>query len=166
MEYLGEWLKTILYMNVLLVIVESLVQKTKYESYVKFFSGILLMLCLMKPVVDWANAESLAGFSYLKNQWESERKLLPGSGEFRRVEEEMRENYEEAVKNQIVRMAQGFSFVVTETGIDWDRKREKVAKIFVCGRQKEDGSFQKEEFCEALAGYFDLEPEDVEIAAD
>ena len=40
MEYIKSWLKTILYMNVLLLICDNLMQKTAYEKYYRFFSAI------------------------------------------------------------------------------------------------------------------------------
>ena len=43
MEYIKSWLKTILYMNVLLLICDNLMQKTAYEKYYRFFSGFLLV---------------------------------------------------------------------------------------------------------------------------
>lgn len=36
MEYIKSWLKTILYMNVLLLICDNLMQKTAYEKYYRF----------------------------------------------------------------------------------------------------------------------------------
>lgn len=40
MEYIKSWLKTILYMNVLLLICDNLMQKTAYEKYYSFFFWI------------------------------------------------------------------------------------------------------------------------------
>ena len=54
MEYIKSWLKTILYMNVLLLICDNLMQKTAYEKYYRFFSGFLVVVCLLKPVIDFA----------------------------------------------------------------------------------------------------------------
>ena len=42
MEYIKSWLKTILYMNVLLLICDNLMQKTAYEKYYRFFYGFFL----------------------------------------------------------------------------------------------------------------------------
>lgn len=48
MEYIKSWLKIILYMNILLLLCDNLMQKTAYEKYYRFFSGFLLVLCLLK----------------------------------------------------------------------------------------------------------------------
>ncbi len=32
-------------------------QKTAYEKYYRFFSGFLLVVCLLKPVIDFAGTE-------------------------------------------------------------------------------------------------------------
>lgn len=57
MEYIKSWLKIILYMNILLLLCDNLMQKTAYEKYYRFFSGFLLVLCLLKPVIDFSGTE-------------------------------------------------------------------------------------------------------------
>ena len=42
MEYIKSWLKTILYMNVLLLICDNLMQKTAYENIIVFFLDFCL----------------------------------------------------------------------------------------------------------------------------
>ena len=76
MEYIKSWLKTILYMNVLLLICDNLMQKTAYEKYYRFFSGFLLVVCLLKPVIDFAGTEQYFQVSFLQEEWKNERNLL------------------------------------------------------------------------------------------
>ena len=72
MEYIKSWLKTILYMNVLLLICDNLMQKTAYEKYYRFFSGFLLVVCLLKPVIDFAGTEQYFQVSFLQEEWKNE----------------------------------------------------------------------------------------------
>ena len=66
MEYIKSWLKTILYMNVLLLICDNLMQKTAYEKYYRFFSGFLLVVCLLKPVIDFAGTEQYSSYLFCR----------------------------------------------------------------------------------------------------
>ena len=66
MEYIKSWLKTILYMNILLLICDNLRQTTAYEKYYRFFSGFLLVVCLLKPVIDFTGTEQYFQVSFLQ----------------------------------------------------------------------------------------------------
>ncbi len=66
MEYIKSWLKTILYMNVLLLICDNLMQKTAYEKYYRFFSGFLLVVCLLKPVIDFQEQSSISRYLFCR----------------------------------------------------------------------------------------------------
>ena len=79
MEYLKDWLKTILYMNVLLLVCDSLIRNTKYENYLRFFSGFLMMLCLVKPLIDVAGAGQYMDASYILNQMKNEWHIIEES---------------------------------------------------------------------------------------
>ena len=76
MEYIKSWLKIILYMNILLLLCDNLMQKTAYEKYYRFFSGFLLVLCLLKPVIDFAGTEPYFYASFLQKEWQSERNRM------------------------------------------------------------------------------------------
>ena len=101
MEYIKSWLKTILYMNVLLLICDNLMQKTAYEKYYRFFSGFLLVVCLLKPVIDFAGTEQYFQVSFLQEEWKNERNLLGNVKEFQDMQDVLKKEYETAYKNQI-----------------------------------------------------------------
>ena len=105
MEYIKSWLKTILYMNVLLLICDNLMQKTAYEKYYRFFSGFLLVVCLLKPVIDFAGTEQYFQVSFLQEEWKNERNLLGNVKEFQDMQDVLKKEYETAYKNQIEEIA-------------------------------------------------------------
>lgn len=154
MEYMKDWLKTILYMNVFLLVVEGIVQKTKYEPYLRFFSGVLFVLCLMKPVVDLSGKAEVMDASFLKNQWENEWKMLSRSGELKETGDELRKEYEKSVKSQIERMAEECVFHDVEVMLSWDEKKECIDKITVYARPGQQAD--ADAFCEALEQYYGL----------
>lgn len=65
MEYIKSWLKTILYMNVLLLICDNLMQKQHMKNII-VFSGFLLVVCLLKPVIDFAGTEQYFQVSFCR----------------------------------------------------------------------------------------------------
>ena len=105
MVYIKSWLKTILYMNVLLLICDNLMQKTAYEKYYRFFSGFLLVVCLLKPVIDFAGTEQYFQVSFLQEEWKNERNLLGNVKEFQDMQDVLKKEYETAYKNQIEEIA-------------------------------------------------------------
>lgn len=123
MEYIKSWLKTILYMNVLLLICDNLMQKTAYEKYYRFFSGFLLVVCLLKPVIDFAGTEQYFQVSFLQEEWKNERNLLGNVKEFQDMQDVLKKEYETAYKNQIEEIAKKKNIQVKKITFWWDNKR-------------------------------------------
>lgn len=136
MEYIKSWLKTILYMNILLLVCDNLMQKTAYEKYYRFFSGFLLVLCLLKPVIDFAGAESYFHASFLQEQWKSERNLLKSSGELQDMETVIKKESETAYTAQIKELATNYGIEVKDIRFRWDGAGEKLRKIEIRGSGK------------------------------
>lgn len=146
MDYIKSWLKTIVYMNILLLICDNLMQKTAYEKYYRFFSGFLLVLCLLKPVIDFMGTEPYFHASFLQEQWRSERNLLRNSEEFHDLEESVRKESETAYKNQIKELADHMGIEQREIAIQWDSGGESIRKIEIMGRVKKGKTEKKEDF--------------------
>lgn len=136
MEYIKSWLKTILYMNILLLICDNLMQKTVYEKYYRFFSGFLLVLCLLKPVIDFAGTESYFHASFLQEQWKSERNLLKSSDELQDMEAVIKKESEAAYTAQIKELADNYGIEVKAIKFRWDGAGEKIRKIEISGSRK------------------------------
>ena len=126
MEYIKSWLKTILYMNVLLLICDNLMQKTAYEKYYRFFSGFLLVVCLLKPVIDFAGAEQCFQVSFLQEEWKNERNLLGNVKEFQDMQDVLKKEYETAYKNQIEEIAKKKNIQVKKITFWWDNKKDHL----------------------------------------
>ena len=124
-------------MNILLLICDNLMQKTVYEKYYRFFSGFLLVLCLLKPVIDFAGTESYFHASFLQEQWKSERNLLKSSDELQDMEAVIKKESEAAYTAQIKEIADNYGIEVKDVRFRWDSAGEKIKKIEVRGRRKE-----------------------------
>jgi len=155
MEYIKSWLKTILYMNVLLLICDNLMQKTAYEKYYRFFSGFLLVVCLLKPVIDFAGTEQYFQVSFLQEEWKNE--------------------YETAYKNQIEEIAKKKNIQVKKITFWWDNKKEHLKQIEIRGillkgsdstLHTTDNPSHVESLKKILMQLYDLEESDVFVEVE
>lgn len=165
-EYMKEWMKTILYMNVLLLIMDSLLQKTRYESYFRFFSGFLLMLCLLKPFIDLAGADRYMDASYIQNQLRSQWEIIARAGELRQMENDIRTEYDRAIQKQIAVLAVSFFITVTEVEVEWKTGEKTMDGLEIEGKKLEETSEHQPEtddFKETLAEYYHLDSSAIRV---
>ena len=150
-------------MNILLMICDNLMQKTVYEKYYRFFSGFLLVLCLLKPVIDIVGTESYFHVSFLQQEWKNEWSLLKNAKELDGVEEVVRQERETAYRTQIKEIANKYGMQVKEIIFRWDNEGEKLKKI------KIDGSMSKEQsrkIKKILMQLYELEESDICIEVE
>ena len=175
MEYIKSWLKTILYMNVLLLICDNLMQKTAYEKYYRFFSGFLLVVCLLKPVIDFAGTEQYFQVSFLQEEWKNERNLLGNVKEFQDMQDVLKKEYETAYKNQIEEIAKKKNIQVKKITFWWDNKKEHLKQIEIRGillkgsdstLHTTDNHSHVESLKKILMQLYDLEESDVFVEVE
>ena len=65
MEYIKSWLKTILYMNVLLLICDNLMQKQHMKNII-VFSGFLLVVCLLNLSLILQEQSSISRYLFCR----------------------------------------------------------------------------------------------------
>ncbi len=165
MEYLKDWLKTILYMNVLLLVCDSLIRNTKYENYLRFFSGFLMMLCLVKPLIDVAGAGQYMDASYILNQMKNEWHIIEESEDLSKMKKDIQDEYEQTIQKQVKRLAASFFIEATKIRVRWESEGDAIKSLRVEGREsgEEDKTPQIHEFREALTEVYDLESGNIDI---
>lgn len=171
MEYIKSWLKTILYMNVLLLICDNFMQKTAYEKYYRFFSGFLLVLCLLKPVIDLMGTGQYLDVSFLREEWKSERNLLENADEFRDMKDVIKEEYEAAYKNQIEEIAKKNNIQIKNVTFRWDSRKEHLKKMQMSGiligrTGAPDSTSQVKNLKKILMQLYDIEESDIRIEVE
>ena len=57
MEILYGWVKNIIYFMIFLSVAGSLLADSKYEQYIRFFAGALLILLTVSPLLDAAGLD-------------------------------------------------------------------------------------------------------------
>ena len=172
MEYIKTWLKTILYMNILLLLCDNLMQKTAYEKYYRFFSGFLLVLCLLKPVLDFAGTEKYFQASFLQEEWKNERNLLKNAEELKGIEAVIKKEKEASYKSQIEELADSYGLQIEGADFRWDSVGEKINKIQLKAKWKDKGSensislTQIQKLKEVLMQIYELKEEDISIEVE
>ncbi len=164
-EYFKDWLKTILYMNVLLLVCDSFIQKTKYESYLRFFSGFLMMLCLMKPLIDLAGAGQYMDASYIINQLKNEWQVIEQSEDLRGMKKDIQEEYDDTIQKQVTELAASFFIEVTEVRVRWETDGSAIKELDVEGKEtgEEGETPQIHDLREALMEFYNLESSNIDI---
>ena len=143
-----EWVRNITYYMIFITVVGNLLADSKYEKYLRFFAGIILILLVLKPLtgslrLDERIAYLFESISFQKEADDFKEKLWGMEDE--RLERVM-STYEEAVAMDIRGMADtaGFSVRSVKVTIETDRDSPlygHVTDLYMkLGRQKEENA--------------------------
>lgn len=165
MNYLKEWLETILYMNVFLLIIDSLVKTTKYEKYFRFFSGFILMLCLVKPLVDFSSATGFMDASFLQNELKNELRLIGTSEDLKDLKKDVQKTYDRAVENQIIDIAESYYISVKRVQIRWKGDSNQMNRLIIKGESigEDEKTPRISSFRETLKELYQIDTENIII---
>ena len=143
-----EWVRNITYYMIFITVVGNLLADSKYEKYLRFFAGIILILLVLKPLtgslrLDERIAYLFESISFQKEADDFKEKLWGMEDE--RLQRVM-STYEEAVAMDIRGMADtaGFSVRSVKVTIETDRDSPlygQVTDLYMkLGRQKEENA--------------------------
>ena len=154
MEAVYSWVKHIIYYVIFLSIVSNLLADTKYEKYVRFFAGMVLILLTAGPIVNGLGLEEqiAASFKQLSFQQEAgdlNQNLL--GMEDKRLEQIMAK-YEEAVEEDVARIAkeQGVECVAAQADIERDRASSRYGQVVGLRLMVKRGTEEEEKQQDAL----------------
>lgn len=156
MEYIKDWLRSILYINILLLLCDNLMQKTAYEKYYRFLAGFLLVLCLIKPVLDLVGTDQLLYGTFLQEELNNELHLLKNSKAFGNIEENVRREYEASYTKQIREVAQKYGVEVKDITFLWNTNKNTLRKLKIKEKSQKDFS-EIEQFKKMLGQLYNLE---------
>ncbi len=175
MEGVYQWVSSILCFLIFVYGIKALLPSKKYEKYIRFFTGMILILLVIQPVMGGLNLEDRLAY-YFENisfQRESEdlkREIL--GIESKRLERVI-EEYEGAVERDVKAMAEGMGFQVERVEVSIEKEQEAqdygtVTHIrMVLGREEGRGEWEEEEEEEKEIGEMirigDIEIEPVEV---
>lgn len=125
MEYLAQWLKSIVVYFLLVTIVMQILPNDAWQKYLKVFIGMLLMILILQPVTRFFNLDENLAVSFEKavsalSEKELENRLLTEeeavyAGLTRDYTEQMRKKAEELVQKEGYEL---YDFWVSEDGVN------------------------------------------------
>ena len=65
-EALKQWMYNIIIFILFSSLIQHLAAEKKYEKYIKFFSGLLLVMVVISPVLNWFGSDKILEFNYLE----------------------------------------------------------------------------------------------------
>lgn len=147
MEAVYNWVKGIIYFMLFLAVAGNLLAEAKYERYIRFFAGIVLILLVVSPFAGGFRLEEQAArlFESISLEMDTQdlKKDLWGMEDKRR--EQVIGRYEEAVENDIVRIAenQGLTCSQVRVSIEKDSGSSRYGQVrsvwMMVEKNEEDG---------------------------
>ncbi|MDR2024201.1 MAG: stage III sporulation protein AF [Hungatella sp.] len=133
MEELFSWIRNITYYLIFITVVGNLLPNKKYEKYIKLFSGMVLILLVLKPVTGGLRLDDTVAYYFESISLKKEAGELTGKlseMEGKRLES-MIARYEEAIGTDLKSMAEtdGFSCRETRAEIDQDQESSTFGHV-------------------------------------
>ncbi|MDW2797161.1 stage III sporulation protein AF [Clostridium boliviensis] len=133
MEQLYQWIRNITYYLIFITVAENLLPNKKYEKYIKFFAGMVLILLVLKPVTGGLRLDDKLAYSFEAISLKKEAGEL--TGKVSKMEEtrlkRMISGYENAVGTDLETMAEtaGFSCIETSAKINSDQSSDRFGHV-------------------------------------
>lgn len=133
MEAVYGWVKNIIYYMIFLSVVNNLLADSKYGKYIRFFSGMVLILLVVSPFTGGLHLDEQISSMFksisFQNATNDLKQDLWGMEE-RRLDQVIRK-YEQAVAADVEAMAraEGFTCTGASVQIDGDRNSSRYGQI-------------------------------------
>ncbi|MEY8353067.1 stage III sporulation protein AF [Lachnospiraceae bacterium 54-53] len=135
MEKLFEWIRNITYYLIFVTVAVNLLPNKKYEKYIRFFAGMVLILLVLKPITGGLRLDDTLAYYFEAISLKKEAGEL--TGKFSQMEEKRLESmitgYEEAVGVDLRSMAETEGFGCRQVKAEIDKDQESAAFGHVVG---------------------------------
>lgn len=162
-----EWIRQIIIYVILVTVLRGLIMKPQYEQYFRFFSGIVLILLVVSPVLrvihqDTAWHDTVEQYLFQMDVNDIQEQLAVTEG---RRQEVIMQQYTEQLEEQIKKQAGQHALPVDEVTVKADAKGV-IHKIELHLKTEETSKVTKEQlrqFKNQLCSQYKLQKEQVEI---
>lgn len=132
------WVRSIVFYLILTTLILNLLPDRKYEKYLRFFVGMVLVFLVFEPFADISGMEAQIAGAFERITFQNDAALLKkeiGDIDGRRMER-LADQYEEAMERDIMDMADGTAVLCKEVQVSLERDRDggafgKVLHIFL-----------------------------------
>ncbi len=133
MEQLFEWIRSIIYYLIFITVVANLLPNKKYEKYIRFFAGMVLILLVLKPITGGLRLDDTLAYYFESITLKKEATEL--TGEIAKMDgqrlDKMITKYEDAVSGDLKAMAvsAGFNCNVSKAEINEDQDSKNFGHV-------------------------------------
>lgn len=172
MNLLYQWLGSILCFLIFITMASALLPSKKYEKYIRFFAGMVLILLVVQPLTGSLSLEDRIAYyfetiSFQKESQDLSRQILGIENE--RLVRVIAE-YEHAVEQDVANMAADMGFVAEEVKVTIESDQEKenygtVTHVFMQVAWEEEGGEKENEEAgkKAVSAVDEISIETVEV---
>ena len=97
---MNDWIKTLVGYLLIVSVVTQMMPNRKYEQYVKLFTGFLLIILILQPVLKIGSANAVLEdkiYEFVQEQEELETQISIQSERFRKKSEELQQENQEQI---------------------------------------------------------------------
>ena len=141
-EAIYSWIKCLAIFYILLTMLIHLVPTGKYQRYVRFFMGLLLILVLIQPLLTAGQLEQILSWETLsegiRQEYEDfsmEKKYLEQEGK-----DYVQKNCQKEMERQIKTLLEQLSYESTEVRVDFFNGEKLDVKEIRCVIRRADGN--------------------------
>lgn len=173
MEQLYNWIRNIAYYLIFITVVLNLLPGKKYEKYIKFFAGMVLILLVLKPLTGSLNLDEKLAYYFKTISFSNEAGEL--SAQISKMDEKrlkkMIGSYEEAVGVDLKSMAETAGFGCKKVSAEIDKNQDNVTfghviRVSMILKLKKDEKKEKIKVIEGIEKVEDIQVKIKESQAD
>lgn len=133
MRAVQQWVGSIVCFLIFVTMIQNLLSSKKYEKYIRFFAGMILILLVMQPLASGLRLEDRIAYYFEAISFQNDARDL--SREILGVETQrllqVIEAYEQAAERDVTMMAQdaGLAVETVQVEIDSDRGSERYGMV-------------------------------------
>lgn len=126
MSVIYDWIKDILYYLILISLVYQLLPNENYRKYMKLFSGILLVIIVLKPLKIFIQEDSLDSVKAAFQQYDSnDEEIKAKVEEFKDEQEQLSQEYvSEQLKEQVQKIVEDRGFYIESAHVETQDDKE------------------------------------------
>lgn len=81
-EFLYEWIRNVAFYMVLVTVMVQILPDNTYKKYIRFFTGMILIMLLMTPILKIFNMEESFDTLFQNASYQQETKKIKGTTEY------------------------------------------------------------------------------------
>lgn len=121
-----DWIKNIAFYIILVTTILNVLPEKKYQKYLKLLIGVLMIILIMSPVLQYLKIDKSLDLSFIKESYEQEMKDVEKNTDtyYTSQNSRLKEMYEDEIKSGIESLLQTHSLHLTDLTIQYNDDTE------------------------------------------